>query len=128
MSAKKVPSLFFVNISIKCSPNSKSFQFWNLLVLRISKLSLIFNFGQVEVEILGLEHTRGHFQFFTFLNEDMRNYPVLTVLITQRDSQNLPTSVVSMFMYTMSLVFSFTIQQMDGQSIILIVFFSVGVK
>ena len=52
-------------------------------------MSLILNFGQVEAEILGLEHTRGHFQIFTFLHEDMRNYPVLTVLITLRDSQNL---------------------------------------
>ena len=52
-------------------------------------MSLILNFGQVEAEILGLEHTRGHFQFFTFLHEDMRNYPVSTVLITLIDSQNL---------------------------------------
>ena len=47
----------------------KEGQFWNLLVLRISKLSLIFDFRLVEAEILGLEQTRGHFQFLQFLQE-----------------------------------------------------------
>ena len=62
VSTKTLPSLFFGNISIKSSPNPKS----NLLVLRISKLSLIFHFGQVEAEIFKLLDTRGHFQFSHF--------------------------------------------------------------
>ena len=41
----------------------KEGQFWNLLILRISKLTLIFNFGQVEAEIFKLLDTRGHFHF-----------------------------------------------------------------
>ena len=50
---------------------------------------VIFSFGHVEAEILGLEQTRGHFQFFTFLHEFIRNYPVSAILITLLDSRNL---------------------------------------
>ena len=56
------------------------------------------------------------------------SFPFLLHICATLIFVSIDTSVVSMFMYTMSLVFSFTIQQMDGQSIILIVFFSVGVK
>ena len=36
----------------------KKGQFWKAEVMQISKLSLLFNFGKVEAEILGLEHTK----------------------------------------------------------------------
>ena len=49
-------------------------------------MSLILNFGQVEAEILGLEHTRGHFHFS---HECVRNYPISVVVITVLDLQNL---------------------------------------
>ena len=39
---------------------------WNLLVLRISKLSLLLIFGQVEAEITDVKDTRGHYQFSHF--------------------------------------------------------------
>ena len=38
------------------------YQFWNLLVVSFSKLSLLLIFGQVKVEKIELEDTRGHFQ------------------------------------------------------------------
>ena len=53
---------------------------------QISKLSLLLNFGQVEAEILGLEHTWGHFHFS---HEYVRNYLVSAVVITVLDLQNL---------------------------------------
>ena len=34
--------------------------------MRISELTLLLNFDQEEAEILGLEQTRGHFQFSHF--------------------------------------------------------------
>ena len=43
------------------------------------------NFGQVEAEILGLEHTRGHFHFS---HEYVRNYPILAIVITVLDLKN----------------------------------------
>ena len=49
----------------------------------ISKLSLILNFGQVEAEILGLEHTRVIFIF----HMNMEGF--LTVVTTLLDHENL---------------------------------------
>ena len=49
-------------------PNSRSkFQFWNLLVVRISKLNLLLIFVKVEPEIIEDKDTRGHFHYSHFL-------------------------------------------------------------
>ena len=44
------------------------------------------NFGQVEAEILGLNHTRGHFHFS---HEFVKNFPISAIVITVLDLQNL---------------------------------------
>ena len=56
------------------------------MVLRISKLSLILNFGQVEAEILGLNHIRGHFHFS---HEYVSYYPFSAVVTTLLDFQSI---------------------------------------
>ena len=56
-----------------------------MLVLRISKLSLLLIFGQVEAEIIEVKDTRGHFQFSHFF---ARFFPVLAVRILLLDFQN----------------------------------------
>ena len=59
--------------------------FWNLQVLRISKLSLLLIFGHIGAEIFEVKDTRGHFQFLHFY---AWFYPVLAVRITLLDFQN----------------------------------------
>ena len=44
----------------------KQGQFWYLLVLSFSKLSLLLIFGQVKAEKIELKDTRGHFHFSHF--------------------------------------------------------------
>ena len=44
----------------------KKGQFWNLLILRISKLTLLLIFDQVKAEKIEVKDTKGHFQFSHF--------------------------------------------------------------
>ena len=60
-------------------------RFWKLQVLRISKLSLLLIFGQVEAEIFEVKDTRGHFQFS---HNYARFFPVLAVTTTLLVFQN----------------------------------------
>jgi len=50
-----------------------------LLVLGISGLTLLLNFGQLEAEMIEVKDTMGHFHFS---QEYVSFYPVLAVVIT----------------------------------------------
>ena len=63
----------------------KQGQFWNLLALRIPKLTLLLNFGQLEAEKMKAKDTSGQFHFS---NNYERNYQVSLVVITLWDFQN----------------------------------------
>ena len=68
-STKNLPSLIF-------------WQSWNLLLLRISKLSLLFTFVKVEAEIVRVKDTRDHFQVHIYMhykeNENWR-WPLVSL-------------------------------------------------
>ena len=57
-----------------------------MLIVSFSKLALLLIFGQVEAEILGLKHTRGHFYFSHKYGGD---YSVSAILITLLEFQKL---------------------------------------
>ena len=57
-----------------------------MLVVSFSKLALLLIFDQVEAEIWGLKHTRGHFYFS---HEYGGDYSVSAFVITLLDFQNL---------------------------------------
>ena len=64
---------------------TKLSQFWSLLILKISKVSLVLKFGLVEAEIIEVKDTRGHFKFLHFY---AWFFPVIAVWITILDFQN----------------------------------------
>ena len=60
----------------------KEGQFWNLLVLSFSKLTLLLIFGQVEAEKIEVKDVRGHFHFS---HEYVNFYSVSAAVITLLD-------------------------------------------